>query len=58
MKVKDEPENVFVKMKGNKHVMFVLNTEEVIESDEYGEAVCDAEVSWADQQSMMDVHAH
>ena len=33
------------------------NTEEVIESDEYGEPGFDAEVSWADQQSLMGVHA-
>ena len=39
-------------------MMFVHNTEEVIESDEYGEAVFDAEVSWADQQSLMGAQAH
>ena len=41
-----------------KLVMFAHNTEDVIESDEYGKAVFDAEVTWADQQSLMGVHAH
>ncbi len=39
-------------------MIFAHNTEDVIESDVYGEAVFDAEVSWADQKSLMGVHAH
>ena len=46
MKVKDEPKAVFKKTKGTE------TCEEVIESDEYGEAVFDAEVIYPEVNNL------